>query len=96
MDLIENSKLEKIVRKHLGKDFKHAICLNGYRFDFLSARKKIAVEVQGCWHHACKKCFPKARLMLPQIRSIKNDARKMKAAHAAGYKVVKVWEHELR
>jgi DNA mismatch endonuclease (patch repair protein) len=69
--------------------------------DFADRTKKIAVFIDGCFWHGCPKHFRKPKsnraYWLPKIK--RNKARDLKysaALRRAGWKVLRVWEHELK
>jgi very-short-patch-repair endonuclease len=53
------SKLEDSVALYL-PTFVRQHKVGWYLLDFADPFRKIAVEVQGCWHHSCPVCFPKS------------------------------------
>ena len=64
-----------------------------YRFD---EANKIAIEVQGCWHHSCQQCFPGSPTHLTQKQTRGNDLRKNKFLTNLGWKIIYVAEHKIR
>ncbi len=58
-------------------------------------RPKIAIFVNGCWWHVCPTCK-----VIPcydkQLRNMKKDLEHTKKLERLGYKVVTIWEHELK
>jgi DNA mismatch endonuclease (patch repair protein) len=69
--------------------------------DFVFPRMKIAVFVDGCFWHGCPKhaTWPKTRaaFWLAKITGNKaRDRRVNRALRAKGWKVIRIWEHELR
>ncbi len=64
--------------------------------DFYHAATKTAVEANGCWYHACKRCRPAISLYPTQARVREKDARKRKAYALAGLRLVEVWECDMR
>lgn len=44
-----------------------------YIVDFADPKARLAVEVQGCWWHACQECYPEAPTYPRQRQSVKND-----------------------
>lgn len=70
------------------------------RPDFLFASRKLVVFVDGCFWHACGRCFrlpkknrsfwrKKIGLNIKRDRNIDRQLRKL------GFKVVRFWEHEI-
>jgi len=69
---------------------------HGYPFalDFLIG-ERIALLVNGCWWHVCPTCGVEPRYE-NQRRSMEKDRRHIAELEKLGYRVVIVWEHELR
>jgi very-short-patch-repair endonuclease len=67
-----------------------------YSLDFADPMHKIAVEVQGCWHHSCPICFPNSPEHKTQRMSRGNDIRKAKYLLSHGWKLINIWEHDIR
>lgn len=80
----------------------HRLSLQGGvhpRPDIVFTRRKVAVFVDGCFWHACPEHFkPPARnpdYWGPKIdRNVARDRRYDSALTAAGWTVVRIWEHE--
>lgn len=83
----------------------------GYRLDWKKAPghpdiaypgRKIALFVHGCFWHRCPTCHlpqPKSNVDYWQAkfnRNVERDARTRAALEAQGWKVVVVWEHQLK
>jgi DNA mismatch endonuclease, patch repair protein len=70
--------------------------------DFVFARAKLAVFVHGCWWHRCPTCnigLPKAHRTYWKRkfeRNVERDKLNKKELRTAGWKVMEVWEHEVR
>lgn len=69
--------------------------------DFANRDKKIAIFVDGCFWHACPKCYkePKSNRVywIPKIENNKKrDKAKRKILRDDGWKVIRVWSHELK
>lgn len=102
----KNTAPEKLVRSYLHK--------LGYRYrlhrrdlpgkpDIVFPRNRIALFVNGCFWHGCRKCneahIPKtnSRFWKEKIeRNIIRDKNKRNELKKAGWKVGTVWECELR
>lgn len=70
------------------------------RPDVAIRSKKIAIFIDGCFWHKCPKCFrpPKSRksYWTPKIqRNIERDKRVNELLRAKGWKVIRIWEHEV-
>lgn len=83
----------------------------GYRLDWKKAPghpdiaypgRKIAVFVNGCFWHRCPVCKPSTPKNNVEYweakfaRNVERDVRTREALEAAGWKVVVVWEHQLK
>jgi DNA mismatch endonuclease (patch repair protein) len=69
------------------------------RADLIFSRARVAVYVDGCFWHSCPKhgTWPKANAEWWQVKIGANVARDRdtdRALVAAGWRVVRVWEHE--
>jgi len=69
--------------------------------DFLFASAKLAVFVDGCFWHGCPRCYvlPKSRQGYWHAKIDRNrarDKRNSAAAKQAGYRILRLWEHELK
>lgn len=57
---------------------------------------KTAIEIHGCWFHACKRCNSLIDLDTPGIGKIwYKDKLKARYLERQGWKVLVVWEHDL-
>lgn len=71
------------------------------RPDFIFPRFRIAIFVDGCFWHGCRKCRLAAKTNTDYWRSkiagnIERDRVNTRKLKANGWKVVRIWEHELR
>lgn len=78
---------------------KHCADLPG-RPDFVFRSERLALFVDGCFWHGCPRCghLPKSRLdyWKPKIeRNIRRDRRVRRTLNRQGYRVMRVWEHEV-
>jgi DNA mismatch endonuclease, patch repair protein len=70
--------------------------------DFVFADTRLAIFVDGCFWHRCPKCqrrMPKAREAYWREKiegNVLRAKRVHRSLHRLGYKVLRVWEHELR
>ena len=95
-------KLRSILRK-LGYRYRlHRKDLPG-KPDIVLTKAKIAIMVHGCFWHQHKNCgranIPKSnkRYWLPKIsRNIERDKKNVKALKKLGWRVVTIWECELK
>lgn len=68
--------------------------------DFYFSRAMLAVFVDGCFWHGCKKCghIPKTRSSFWRAKFERNKARRTLVRarlNDAGIKVIRFWEHQL-
>lgn len=78
----------------------HAVSLPG-RPDFLFERQSVVIFVDGCFWHGCKVCahaiksnsgYWATKARVNQARDRRNSSR----LSAAGFRVIRIWEHELK
>jgi DNA mismatch endonuclease (patch repair protein) len=68
--------------------------------DIVLKDSKTAVFIHGCFWHKCPKCYrePKSKreYWVPKIdRNVKRDRKNASTLRKAGWKVVRVWEHDI-
>ena len=68
--------------------------------DIILKNKKIAIFIHGCFWHKCPKCFkePKSKKTYwqPKIeRNIKRDKSNIRYLKKDGWRVARLWEHEV-
>lgn len=73
----------------------------GGRPDLVFASRRIAVFVDGCQWHGCPEHYVAPRSnrefwIVKLLDSVHRDRRSTLALEAAGWRVVRVWEHEVR
>jgi DNA mismatch endonuclease Vsr len=71
------------------------------RPDFVFRERKLAVFVDGCFWHGCAKCYVRPRQNrkfwdAKFARNTERDRKVNKALKAAGWQVLRIWEHELK
>lgn len=69
--------------------------------DLIIPDRKTAVFVHGCFWHRCTKHYvePQSRrdFWLPKIeRNVKRDDESFRILRKEGWKVVRIWEHDIR
>jgi DNA mismatch endonuclease (patch repair protein) len=69
--------------------------------DFANRERKIAVFIDGCFWHGCKKHFrmPKSNIEFWSRKingNVRRDKRQTVILRKQGWKVVRIWEHKLR
>ena len=101
-----NTKPELLVRKMLremgytGYRLQWKICPG--RPDVAFPGRRLAVQVQGCFWHRCPKCNlgkPKKHSEYWEAKfasNIARDERNLKAAREQGWKVITIWECDLK
>jgi len=102
----KNTSPELSFRKALfRKGFRYSL---NYRFKELNFRpdlvlvsRKTCIFIDGCFWHKCPKCFraPKSnkRYWGPKIRrNVERDKEQDAYLKKHGWKVIRVWEHEIR
>lgn len=91
----KTSKLEDVAAISL-PNYKRLIKIGFYVVDFVDELNKIIVEIQGCWHHCCKKCYPHGAKYKMQKQSLKTDKSKNTYLTKRGWKIIYIWEHDIR
>jgi DNA mismatch endonuclease (patch repair protein) len=74
--------------------------VNGCRPDLIFPRKKVAVFVDGCFWHGCPRHYtrPKTSRAFWQEKlraNVERDRRQTLALESIGWRVVRLWEHEV-
>jgi len=99
----KNTKLELKLRSAIWKSglrYRVYYVVDGVSVDIVFPSKKIAVFIDGCFWHGCKKCrnipktnknFWKNKIEKTKIRDKKNDKKLRKK----GWHVLHFWEHEI-
>ena len=100
-----DTKPELRLRQHLWR-----AGLRGYRLhvklpgkpDLVFGRRRVAVFVDGCFWHGCPKCGDgRAPLTntsywgMKRLVNQERDRRQSRELRAKGWKVVRIWEHEV-
>jgi DNA mismatch endonuclease, patch repair protein len=91
--------LVRLFRQNKIKGWRRHISLIG-KPDFTFSKHKLAVFVDGCFWHACPKHErkPKSNRMFWHRKLSNNKQRDVfvnKALRALGWRVLRIWEHEL-
>lgn len=71
------------------------VTVGHYCLDEADPSRKIAIEVNGCYWHACHEHLPENRVTKKHRRQRAQDKRKQTYLRRRGWKVIVVWEHEL-
>lgn len=69
--------------------------------DFVFPKYKLAIFLDGCFWHGCPRCMvkPKSNTKFWESKIWQNKKRDLevnKALRNAGWKVVRIWEHEIK
>jgi DNA mismatch endonuclease, patch repair protein len=89
------SGIEMIVRRtlrQLGIKWRGGQCVRGFYPDLYLPEYNALVEVNGCYWHGCKRCYPKSRRKAQMLR----DRQKLACYLELGYQVIVLWEHDIR
>lgn len=101
----KNTKPEIILRKALFRrgyrySLNHRFKELNFKPDLVMVSRKTCIFIDGCFWHGCKKCYrpPKSnkRYWIPKIRrNVGRDREQDKYLKKNGWKVVRIWEHEI-
>ena len=102
----KDTKPEIFLRKVLFRSgyrysLKHRFKENNFRPDIVMVSRKICIFVDGCFWHGCPRCYkePKSNrdYWVPKInRNIERDKEQNEYLKRNGWKVIRVWEHDLK
>ncbi len=94
--------LRRIIRAAGARGYRVNFRAEGVRPDVVFTRQRVAVFLHGCFWHRCPTC----RYPLPRShrefwvakfrRNRQRDRAKRQLLETAGWRVLEVWEHELR
>ncbi len=96
---LQEKKIHNILK---GRKIKHKMHPKMFGSpDMLIGDTKTAVFLDGCFWHGCPKCYiePKTNraYWIPKIRrNISRDREVKKRLKKEGYKIVRIWEHEIK
>jgi DNA mismatch endonuclease Vsr len=100
-------KTRNIHVSHIEKMLSHALSYAGINLesqysirdqiiiDLAEPLKKVAIFVEGCWWHCCPTHFPNPTSKI-QRRNLWWDQKKFQILEALGWKVIRIWEHEIQ
>jgi DNA mismatch endonuclease (patch repair protein) len=92
--------LARLLRIHGITGWRRHMPITG-RPDFTFRRERVAVFVDGCFWHQCPKCsnmpvnnraFWREKLS----KNVERDRRVSRSLRSDGWRVLRIWEHELR
>jgi DNA mismatch endonuclease (patch repair protein) len=92
--------LARLFRVHRITGWRRHTAIFG-RPDFAFRRQRLAVFVDGCFWHGCPQCYrrPGTNRKFWDLKFLRNRARDRlvnRTLRAKGWKVLRVWEHELK
>jgi DNA mismatch endonuclease (patch repair protein) len=93
-------RLIEILKEHKIAGWRRNFPLIG-KPDFVFPKRRLVVFVDGCFWHACPRCgsFPKqnSRFWRQKLtRNTERDAEVTRSLRDMHWRVVRIWEHELR
>jgi len=94
--------LRRALRAAEARGYRVNFRAEGVRPDIVFTRKRVAVFVHGCFWHRCPACrhpLPRANreFWLAKFRrNRERDRRKRRVLERAGWRVVELWEHDVR
>lgn len=74
----------------------------GIRPDFIFPGMKLVIFVDGCFWHGCPDHYVRPRSnnadfwAIKLVQNVARDERQMKHLQAEGWRVIRVWEHEVK
>ncbi|MBI4068526.1 DUF559 domain-containing protein [Candidatus Kaiserbacteria bacterium] len=100
----KNTVPERKIRAYLKEKrfkFREHYRIGGFRVDFACVGKKLAIFVDGCFWHGCPRCYrpPKSRVSFWRQKVQANRARDKridKTVRALGWRILHIWEHQVR
>lgn len=92
--------LLRLFREHRVTGWRRHLNIPG-RPDFAFARSRVAVFVDGCFWHGCRRCrnLPTSNREFWRLKIATNRIRDRKVGRvlcSRGWSVMRVWEHELK
>lgn len=93
-------RLITLMKKSGIKGWRRKVALIG-KPDFVFKKERVAVFVDGCFWHGCSECYRKPTKNSVYWRgkverNMRRDADVTEQLEAKGWKVLRIWEHELR
>lgn len=89
-----------ILRRHGVKGWRRHAKVLGIRPDFVFAKTKIAVFVDGCFWHGCRRHCDLSKLKVywkeKICRNMMRDLLQTYRLQDSGWRVVRLWEHTLK
>ena len=99
-NLTTEGALAKLLRLHRITGWRRHAALPG-KPDFIFRAHHLAVFVDGCFWHGCPRCYtqPKSNCKFWTTKFVRNRARDRQVnrdLRHRGWRVLRIWEHELR
>lgn len=92
-------KIQEFLKK-LGIEYITHFCINeiehSYSCDIFIPSEKMVIECDGNYFHGNPKLFPQEKLNQKQMEQKERDAFRNKELKEKGYKVLRLWENEIR
>lgn len=97
--------VEQILNEHFPGTFLFSgdgsVRVSSYAPDFISENHKKIIEFNGCYWHKCERCFPDLYAEAEKKRTLRgnkisNDDNRKRVFGEHGYKVLEIWQHELK
>ncbi len=92
--------LAQLLRREKLPGWRRGSALTG-RPDFVYPAQRLAIFVDGCFWHGCPRCYrrPSSRRNYWDAKVLRNqlrDKRVRRALRQQGWRVLRIWEHELK
>jgi DNA mismatch endonuclease, patch repair protein len=92
--------LVALLREQRIKGWRRNLQLPG-KPDFSFPKQRVAIFVDGCFWHGCPHCYKRPRTREQYwsakiIRNQKRDRKVCRILRASGWRVFRIWEHELK
>ncbi|MBL7169638.1 MAG: DNA mismatch endonuclease Vsr [Candidatus Aenigmarchaeota archaeon] len=95
----QETKVHNWLKGHKIKHVMHPkICGNP---DVILKESNTVIFIHGCFWHKCQKCYKKPKsnreYWFPKIeKNVKRDKENIKHLKSKGYKIIILWEHEIK
>ena len=86
----------KYILDLMGVRYSKQFPLSGYYYDFILPDYRILLEINGSYWHASPLLYKKATWNALQKRNHNRDKRKMAVAMSHGYRIIYIWEGDLK
>ncbi len=98
----KDTKPELLLRKELfGRGYRYNLHYGPHKIDIAFPSRKIAIFIDGCFWHQCHlhSHKPKSNKSYwgPKLkRNVERDKKNNQELKLLGWKVIRIWEHELK